>query len=185
MNKRELIFKTALPLFDELGFSGTTTAKIAKEAGIGSGTLFLYFQSKEELLSELYFEIKEEMIQAIKQNMDESQPCATQMRSIWNGVMYWGVVNQLKFSFLNQFSYSQHFRNLAKSRSAVGFDYLAECFAKMLANPEHVPLVLTAFYGQIFAMVYHIIYHDESIKEVLTKDSFDIFWNGIKHLLKD
>jgi AcrR family transcriptional regulator len=48
--KRERIKAAARKLFSTKGFAATTTQEIAEEADIGTGTLFLYVQSKEEVL---------------------------------------------------------------------------------------------------------------------------------------
>ncbi len=46
---RERIVEAALDLFGRKGFAETTTRDIAKGAGIATGTMFNYFDSKEEL----------------------------------------------------------------------------------------------------------------------------------------
>jgi AcrR family transcriptional regulator len=48
--KRARIKAAARALFAEKGFAATTTQEIAARADIGTGTLFLYAQSKEEIL---------------------------------------------------------------------------------------------------------------------------------------
>src|SRR5512143_2542465 len=48
--KRDRIKAAARKLFSTKGFAATTTQEIAREADIGTGTLFLYVQSKEEVL---------------------------------------------------------------------------------------------------------------------------------------
>ncbi|MEU7025911.1 helix-turn-helix domain-containing protein [Streptomyces sp. NPDC046275] len=47
--RREMIIQTAIPLIAEYG-AAVTTAKIARAAGIGEGTIFRVFADKEELL---------------------------------------------------------------------------------------------------------------------------------------
>ena len=48
--KRARIIAAAKALFGSKGFADTTTQEIAEKADIGTGTLFLYAKSKEELL---------------------------------------------------------------------------------------------------------------------------------------
>lgn len=48
--KRARIIVAAKALFGSKGFADTTTQEIAEKADIGTGTLFLYAKSKEELL---------------------------------------------------------------------------------------------------------------------------------------
>jgi AcrR family transcriptional regulator len=50
---RQAILRAALELFAERGFYRTTTKAISRKAGIAEGTLFNYFQTKEDLA--LYF----------------------------------------------------------------------------------------------------------------------------------
>jgi len=52
---RELL-AAALALFTEKGFDATRTEEIAERAGVSKGTLYLYFNSKEDLLFELIAE---------------------------------------------------------------------------------------------------------------------------------
>ena len=51
------ILQAALQLFKEKGLEGTTTKQISRKAGIAEGTLFNYFETKEDLA--LYFFQKE------------------------------------------------------------------------------------------------------------------------------
>jgi len=52
-NTKRAILREALKLFAEKGFYRTTTKAVSKRAGIAEGTLFNYFQTKEDLA--LYF----------------------------------------------------------------------------------------------------------------------------------
>jgi len=62
---QEHILEACLSAFIKHGFANTTMSKIAQEAGIAKGTLYLYFDSKEELthaITEVYFEKFKERI---------------------------------------------------------------------------------------------------------------------------
>src|SRR6266700_3989599 len=50
---KRAILRAALVLFAEKGFCRTTTKAISRKAGIAEGTLFNYFETKEDLA--LYF----------------------------------------------------------------------------------------------------------------------------------
>ena len=60
-DKREAILDAALELFVELGFHGTAVPQIAKRAGVGAGTIYRYFESKEALVNALYREWKTQL----------------------------------------------------------------------------------------------------------------------------
>ncbi|HWQ42189.1 MAG TPA: TetR/AcrR family transcriptional regulator [Desulfosporosinus sp.] len=58
--KQTDIIKAAIRVFSDHGFDGAKMEYIAKEAGIGKGTIYEYFESKEHLFEEiLKFSIEE------------------------------------------------------------------------------------------------------------------------------
>jgi AcrR family transcriptional regulator len=61
-NKKSLIIEAAAKVFANRGYSGTLMADIAAEAGIGKGTIYEYFPSKEDL----FFAVFEWFVQITK-----------------------------------------------------------------------------------------------------------------------
>lgn len=53
LTSRELIFETAVKLFGEFGYTGTTMRDIAKAVGLLPGSLYAHIDSKEALLLEI------------------------------------------------------------------------------------------------------------------------------------
>ena len=51
--KVEQIYKATLLLVTEKGLAGITMSEIAKEAGLATGTLYIYFKNKDELVNAL------------------------------------------------------------------------------------------------------------------------------------
>lgn len=51
---RQRLIRAALELFTTRGYHDTTTAQIAKKAGISEGTIYRHFASKQQLVNELY-----------------------------------------------------------------------------------------------------------------------------------
>lgn len=57
--KQEKILTTALELFAETGYNATSTAKVAKAAGVSEGLIFRHFGNKEGLLQAIMDVAKE------------------------------------------------------------------------------------------------------------------------------
>ena len=51
---RQRLIRAALELFTTRGYHDTTTAQIAKKAGVAEGTIYRHFASKQQLANELY-----------------------------------------------------------------------------------------------------------------------------------
>lgn len=68
--KEIAIILAASEVFSEKGFYQTTVEEVAKKAGIGKGTIYLYFKDKEDLFSEMlsyhFCELSQEMDRILK-----------------------------------------------------------------------------------------------------------------------
>lgn len=75
--RRKDILDAALRLFAERGFNETTVSDIAAEAGMGTGTVYLYFPSKEEVLHGLHGRFRDENIARIAEVAVDAMERAT------------------------------------------------------------------------------------------------------------
>ena len=53
-DKRERILRAAVEVFARQGFYNTRVSEVAKAAGVADGTIYLYFESKDQLLLSLF-----------------------------------------------------------------------------------------------------------------------------------
>ncbi|WP_217594864.1 TetR/AcrR family transcriptional regulator [Cohnella sp. GbtcB17] len=56
LHKFEGILDAAVKVFAEHGYRGSQISRIAKEAGVADGTIYLYFKNKEDILVSLFRE---------------------------------------------------------------------------------------------------------------------------------
>jgi AcrR family transcriptional regulator len=105
-DKRAALLKAALELFAEQGFNGSSTALIAKRAGVAAGTLFFHFKSKEELIHELFREIRSE----IEAQILETFPAETNVRErllrILGNLLRYVLDHPKEFKFVEQYRFS-------------------------------------------------------------------------------
>src|SRR2546423_8984150 len=55
-SKRERILRAAVDVFAEFGYFNAKVSQIAKSAGVADGTIYLYFDGKEDLLTTIFGE---------------------------------------------------------------------------------------------------------------------------------
>jgi len=106
VNKKDNILKAALKLFVEQGEQATSMKWIAKEAKCGIGTMYNYFESKEELINELYVDIKTKLFKYILEEHDTNAPVKQQFVQAWLKSMNYAISNKLEYKFLQAFSHS-------------------------------------------------------------------------------
>lgn len=69
--KRALILTGALEAFAEKGFYNTKVAEIAQRAGVADGTIYLYFEDKDDLLISLFEDRMEWVIDRLESELAE------------------------------------------------------------------------------------------------------------------
>jgi len=69
--RKTLIEEAALEVFAEDGYHAASISKIAKNAGVAKGTIYTYFESKEQLLKELIRDVITDVMNRIDIPMDK------------------------------------------------------------------------------------------------------------------
>lgn len=81
---RERLFRAAMRLFAERGFSKTTTESITEAADVGQGTFFNYFPSKHHVLTVL----SEKQIEKVTAARRDAVAGKTSVRGVLHGLMH-------------------------------------------------------------------------------------------------
>lgn len=106
-DKKERILNASLKLFVEKGIDNASTSLISKESGVATGTLYLYFENKVDLINKLYISIKEEYMVIMLSNL--TKPLSYEsLKNLWMKTIDWGVKNPYKFKFMMQFDPSPY-----------------------------------------------------------------------------
>lgn len=99
-DKREAIMAAALELFVERGFYGTAVPEIAERAGVGAGTIYRYFESKEALVNAIYREQKLSFGQIALDDFPSAAPTREQFRVLWTRMARFAIDHPSSFVFL-------------------------------------------------------------------------------------
>ena len=98
--KRDAILRAALQLFTERGFHGAAMPLVAELAGVGAGTIYRYFESKEALVNTLYRNWKEFQITTILSDVPTDTPLREQFQIYWHRLVEFACEFPLAFGFL-------------------------------------------------------------------------------------
>lgn len=115
MTKREQVLQATLELVTARGFHGTTTALIAERASVGTGTIYRYFKSKEELLNALFEEAKERLKTHILSSDISQLTTKEAFFLLLHRLFDYYLQNPLWFSFTEQYRHSPFISDATRS----------------------------------------------------------------------
>lgn len=154
------LLDAALDLFVEKGFAATRVEEVAARAGVSKGTLFLYFQSKEELLKAV---VRENISGRFKEWNDEFasfEGSSADMLSYCMNV-WWDRVGATKASGITKLMMSEasNFPKIAdfyqQEVIEPGQDLIRRILSRGIARGEFRPLDLDyAVYTVIAPMIF-------------------------------
>ena len=75
MKTRERLLVSAQKLFLLKGVDGTSTAQICKDVGVATGTLFVHFKTKQDLVQALYTEKKQGWMHMLDASVEKDASC--------------------------------------------------------------------------------------------------------------
>jgi TetR/AcrR family fatty acid metabolism transcriptional regulator len=112
IDKRSIIVDAALKTFVKRGYPETKVAEIASEAGVAEGTLYNYFQSKEDLLLALFDEKWNQIINGIKNKISRLDDPNDKLKAMFSlVVMMFKKNRQLAELFMIDIKQSSIFLN--------------------------------------------------------------------------
>ena len=85
--KRNAILAAALALFAERGFHGSSVPDLAKRAGVGTGTIYRYFENKEGLVNVLYQHWKLRLLESTVAALPMEESWRTRFRVLWHALV--------------------------------------------------------------------------------------------------
>jgi AcrR family transcriptional regulator len=183
--KREKLFASALKLFVKNGVMNTSTAEISKEAGIATGTLFLYFPTKQDLLDQLVLKIGQEQSKHINFLLQPTLSARETFFTIWHGTVSWFLENIEAYQYVQQVRDTGMISASAVQESNQFFGYyytaIQKGFEEGSLKPYPLGLIGDFLYQDIVAVINHISRQpDADQREEIIRQGFEIFWDGIK-----
>ena len=110
-DKKKRILQATEKLLAEHGFHGISMQMVAKEAGVAAGTIYRYFEDKDDLLHQLHDHILAYVANKISQNVSDDMPLQHRFRTMWLNI--WNMATQEDAPLINR----GQFENLPRRES--------------------------------------------------------------------
>jgi AcrR family transcriptional regulator len=94
------ILEAALELFAERGYHGTSVPAVMEGAGVGGGSLYRLFESKEVLVNAVFRDAKGRLQRALNDGVDARLPPRALFHELWARLTAFARAEPLRFRFL-------------------------------------------------------------------------------------
>lgn len=186
-NKKQQILDTALHLFVQQGIQATSTASIAKQANVATGTLFHHFASKQALIITLYSEIKTELGEAMQRCSQEGD-IQVQVHYYWQQALQWAQDHPEKLRFMQQIAHDPHFgisQHQALMATAMAFlvEQIKQAQAEQQLAALPLELVLNFCHSHYLATANLFTERPDLASQPAYQDgAFQVLWQGLSPL---
>ena len=184
-DKRTQLIEAAIDLFAKEGFWNTPTSRIAKHAGVATGTLFNYFESKDALIDAVYMQLKQEWATHIMQGLPESEGAKACLEHFWFRFIEWGLRFPERYTLKMQLGLSNLVSAEAQKRQgeemALGYTLIEQGIADGVLIDIPADYFGAILLAQLEAAVQYAMQHelsDMSLTKHITA-GFEAFWSGV------
>lgn len=184
--KEILILETALKLIAKIGLSGLKMSSLARETGLATGTLYIYFKDKEELIRKLYLHLLRKTTDDYTNGIPENQPVKLKAKALIYNYLKDSILHPEHGAFFEQYFRSPYFvetenvrleeENVMQPIYEMVVQGQEEAIIKTV-NPE---LLVTLVCGMINEVAKEAIYTQKQLDDIDWETIFGVIWDGIK-----
>jgi len=183
-NKRDQIITATRDLIVEHGLQDISMSQIAQRAGVGMGTIYNYFASKEELVFGLYHEIKVAMSAHVLDSYDEQQPVVVRFLHLLTSIASYGFQHPREFRLVEQLAQVPFIQERARPDEYALTNLFQQLFVE--AQSQHLlkdmpPAVMFLLIsGALNALIEAHATHQIHLDEALIAQTMSACWDAIK-----
>jgi len=186
-HKRDEIMRAALELIAEHGFHGAPMAMIADKAGVGAGTIYRYFESKDALIAEIFNELERKVVESLRQGYSLDRCLRDRFVHLSTMIIRYFIANAVHFKFIEQYLNSPYGvtlrreRLLGKARDIDLFRHLLqEGIDRQALKDMPLPLHFALAFGPILSLLRDHILGFVELDDALIQKAVEACWDGVR-----
>lgn len=176
--KRENLLNATTHLVATEGPS-VATARIVQAAGESVGTLFRYFESKEELLNQLFLTLKDELHIAMVKDYRETSSRRQNARQMWNAYVSWGVHFPDKRNTLLQLDVCDLVTAENKQRGRTQFTDVLQVIYGKAGREANMASFAAGIFASLGTAAIASMIEDPERAEMYLDLGFNTFWSAL------
>jgi AcrR family transcriptional regulator len=178
------IFDAALLLVKDKGLAGITMGEIAKQAGLATGTLYIYFRNKEELINSLFAVCRRASIDSYFAGYDKKQAFKKGFYTVWKNILEYRVRNFDEAVFMDQCYHSPFLNECTKKLTNEMIQPLVQLVEKGkeegLFKDVDTFMLLSFMIGCIHEGVKKAHYAQQPLNDASIETLFRMCWDGMR-----
>ncbi|MEB2786759.1 TetR/AcrR family transcriptional regulator [Algoriphagus persicinus] len=103
LDKKKCIINSALDLIQEHGFHGCPVSQVAKNAGVAAGTIYTYFENKDDLIVGIYEYVAERITSYVSERDNVTLKFEERFFAYWKNLSEFYRENPAIHGFYDQF----------------------------------------------------------------------------------
>jgi TetR/AcrR family transcriptional regulator, repressor of fatR-cypB operon len=183
-NKINDIYTATLKLVRANGLAGITMQSVAKEAGIATGTLYIYFENKDELIVRLFDLCVKNSADDFFKDYDPESPFKVGFRVLWSNIVRRRVSKFDESVFIEQSFHSPFIGDDTKTTLRKMFAPMVQLLER--GKEEHLIKNIDTFWlvtfliGTTNEFAKRIIYFEKQLTDEILDVNFQMCWDGMK-----
>ncbi|WJS93856.1 TetR/AcrR family transcriptional regulator [Flavobacterium johnsoniae] len=185
-DKREKILQSVYTLTGRQGLASVNISGISKTAGIATGTLYIYFKNKEEVIQLAYAAVEDKMTQAMYHDFDLNLPIRQSLKKIYINMLNYRLNHYDETIFIDQYQQSGYIQlNFSKQLAEYEkqnkplYDLLEKGKQEGIIKIVDSIMLISFFDGAVRSCSTGIMQKLFSLSQQLIDDNFDMIWRGM------
>lgn len=184
--KEKAILETALTMIEQEGLAGLKMGALAKRAGVATGTLYIYYESKEAIVQALYDYVIGQISLDMLRDIDSSLDLKSKLHKVASNYVQELLKYPRHHVFIEQYLRSPFVREGKQKRSDIGaqIEPVAQIFQNGIEKGELKKtdpwLMLTVSRGALDTFGWRLVSNNGSNFDQNSFDTvFSVLWDGM------
>jgi TetR/AcrR family transcriptional regulator, repressor of fatR-cypB operon len=179
------IHQAAMSLMIEQGYLSLKMAEVAKKASIATGTMYIYYSSKEELINDVYLQTKIEILNIMLDEAHVADTFQATFQNIWKAYFKFCLTQPHKMLFVEQLFHSGIIRSEILNQINAKMQYvdafINEGQKRGVIKNTNIEIIKAYMNGSIHEIIKTSLDKELNITDKVMNQIFEMTWNSLKH----
>ncbi|MCU0324159.1 MAG: TetR/AcrR family transcriptional regulator [Spirosomaceae bacterium] len=184
--KERLILESALSIIAKTGLAGLRMSDLAKEAKLATGTVYIYFKDKDQLVRKLYLYLMRTTTSDLSSGIQPDDSIKSKIKKISHNYLLDSILKPQKSIFFEQYFRSPFFHETESVLNEEDqilqpiYQLVLEGQRQDIIKKVNPDLIVTIVCGMLESVAKTAVYTDKIVSDSEWELIFGIVWDAIK-----